>query len=118
MAVSEGTVIGDVVKFEEDQMYSRKTCSVGTSQTLVIGTICETSGGNKIIVGTAANADSICLEAVVTTGSVGEALFLVRHAQVVDTNLDYNGETAATVNAALEALGIVVQDGLTYSSQS
>lgn len=103
-AETEGTYWGDIIRWMADALWSIDTWVVGTGQTLVRGSICETSGSTKIILDTAGNADSICLKAVTAAAAGTTAPFLVRGAVVDKNKLNYNSKTESTVDAALKAL--------------
>ena len=105
---TQAKTIGDVIKYEGPYGYSRKKVTITSGQNLNIGDILETVTGKKVILATAGNADSIMLED--TGGALGadaEMWVLVRHAMFDDDQVNYNGKTKATVDAALEALGMV-----------
>lgn len=111
---TQSTYPSEIVKFMVDQNYCVEKHVVTDGQTLEIGDICETASSKKIIVATAGNADSICLEAASPSGADGEALFLMRGpAIVIKGELDYNSVTEATADAALEALGILARAAAT-----
>lgn len=116
MSVSEGLYQDDIVLYEPPMDYARKLVTIAASQTISRGEILELSGSDYIAVATAGNAVAIALEAVTTTGATATIVALVRNCVVKYEGLTYNSLTEATVNAALEAKGIVVRTGPTYTT--
>ncbi len=110
---TEATNVGDVVKYDQE-IFSREEHDIASGQTLDIGSVCETVGGDKVVLSaTVANADSISLQKVTTT-SIVKGAFLVRHGVLKQERLNYEGGDGdkAGTNAALAALGMHVRSGL------
>jgi hypothetical protein len=117
MAVqTEGNYVGDVVKWETENRYCREEWTVGLEETLKVGTVCKTSGSTKVAIGAGegGDADSICLQAISTVGSiVAKATFLVRGpANINSDKLDVPSAAKTAALAELADLGIIDRPGV------
>jgi len=111
--LNEGRVIGDLIKFEEDQRYSREIVTINASNTIIIGTPLMPVGDGlaKVTIGNEALVTAVALEAVTTDAeSTAQIIAVVRHAIIIEDFLDVGTATLADVVAALTALGIVCRD--------
>lgn len=103
----EGNTIGDVLKFEEKDKYSRKAVLVDQSQTIVIGAVCKNGpGGRKVVLGTPADAVQI----MGITGAPSDGTFTLTFVNdsgaVVETDpIAHDGDTAAIQTGVDTALG-------------
>jgi len=114
---TEAVAAFEVLRWEPGLFHAREKVTIASGQgTIAVGQILEASGSNKIKVGTAANADSIALEAVDATSAAKECVAAVRNCVVNKDMLNYNSMTVATVDTALKALGIVPRSGPTYTT--
>jgi len=122
--LNEGLTIGDVLKaeLETPRNYCREVCVLAQDEAaeddLEIGQALETDTGQKIVLATGANADSILLEKVTAEDLAADdvsALCLVRGPAVVDGNnlTIANGEETDAL-AALKGLGILNSASPTY----
>jgi len=113
MALTEGLRAGsDIIKYEAPCRYSRKKVTISDGEVVAIGSILEKDGDEWIVCTTAANAAGIALEAASPDGDSADIVAIVRHAIVISDNLDYNSVDEDDINAALEDLGIVIEDAL------
>lgn len=102
----------DVVVWESNYNYTRKLRtfrhSVGSTTSFDPGLVTEVSGGKEIPLATAANAAGILIQtvtALATATDLLNVLFLKRGPALVNYDqLNFNGQTAATAWAALQAL--------------
>lgn len=124
MAQNESLVIGDVVKWEEGQMFSRETLTVKDGESLVLGEAFALDTGKVVaLTGDATGAVGVILEAAAPSGADGEAVCLVRNAVVDSANVTLAAGNATELEAALkdvdETTGygrIIVRTGPTYTT--
>ena len=108
---TEGLYPSDVISWEEDNFYSREKVTIAASQTVVLGSILQDAGGGAYeICDCEADALAIALAPVTTgSGETAEIPALVREAKVLADGLCYLCLCKTDVDAALKALGIVVE---------
>ncbi len=120
---TKALVPGDVILWEEDAQYSREEKVVKTAATLAVGDICGDDSGMTGLLADAGppvdgDAEAICLEAIVNAAAGAKVGFLVRHAKVNASNLNYGTATSeADADAALLALGIILIEEPTKQTQ-
>lgn len=108
--ITEGLVVSDVVKYEAGGRYSRENRTVAESQTLVVGSLVELSGGEVIKLSvTEANCIGVMLTAVTTgAGATAPCVVLERHAIVNKDSLNYeDADSESGADTQLIALGII-----------
>lgn len=111
---NEGLYPSDVIKWEEEDRYSREVLTIAPSETIVIGQVLEKFSGGYGAVKTAGNAKAIALSAVTTgSGETMDIVCLVREAKVITDNLSYGQLNKAEVMAALKTVGIISSDAPT-----
>ncbi|MBF0263013.1 MAG: head decoration protein [Magnetococcales bacterium] len=114
--------LGDLLKYEAPQFYSRDLLTVANGQNLALGAVVglKTSDGKARVLAPAANdgteiAAGVLLMAAQPSGADAQALAVVRHAIVAETTLVWPaGITANQKTAALgqlKAIGILVRKG-------
>ncbi len=119
---SESNRLGDWLKHEEDNLYSRDKTTLITGQNLATGTVVGiiTASGKATQLAPAAadgsqNAAGVLIFPVDATGADKPAVIVARHAICSDNGLVWPGgitgpqKTAAI--AQLKALGILVRQG-------
>jgi hypothetical protein len=119
---TESNYLGDWLKFEEDNLYSRDEVTVASGQNLATGTVIGviTASGKVTQLAPAANdgsenAAGVLLNAV--DASVGDqpGVIIARHAICSDKGLTWPGSITAPQKAAaisqLKSLGILVREG-------
>ena len=112
-AVNEGSHLSDVIAWEEDNYFSRAKVTILAGEEVELGTILEEGSGGYVACTTEANACAIALApAAPGSGETIDIPALVRHCKVLADGLDYETDSLDedTTNAALLALGIVVED--------
>ena len=121
--ISEGNNIGDLLKMEAPQFYSRDEVTVKDGQTLSLGSVVsiKTADGKVYVLAPAAvdgteDAVGVLLEASEPSGADGAALMLARFGIVSDAALVWPGGITdpqkADAVAQLKALGILVRQGV------
>jgi len=114
---TQGLQTAEVIIDEEPMHRSREKITIASGQgAIVVGQVLELSGTEYIKVNTAGNAARVAVEAVDATSAAKECVALRRDCAVRQVNLDYNSKVEATVNTALEALGIAVRTGPTQTT--
>lgn len=120
--LTQGRNLGDVLKYEAPNLYSREAATVAAGQNLVIGTVLghATADGKLSALDPAANDGTETAAAVLATDTDAtlidrdDAVAIVRHAIVARGALIWPaGITApqkAAAEAQLAALGILVRD--------
>jgi len=113
---TKSRVLSEILKYEAPNRYSRETKTLSTNQTISLGEVLEDDGSNVKAGAVAGNIKYIAAEAVTTTSATADIAVIARNAIVDKSLLTYNSLTEATVDAALEAVGILprvdVADGL------
>jgi hypothetical protein len=120
--LSEGNNLGDVLKYEAVQFYSRDVLTVPDGQTLVLGAVVgiQTADGKARVLDPAAAdgtqvAAGIIVQDSAPSGADEDVPFIVRHAIVSDHALVWPGGISApettTAIAQLKAAGIIVRKG-------
>jgi hypothetical protein len=118
----ESNYLGDWLKHEEDNLYSREKVTVVSGQNLVTGTVIGiiTASGKVTQLGPAAadgsqNAAGVVLLDVDASGDDEPGVIIARHAICADKGLVWpDGITApqkTAAIAALKSLGILVREG-------
>ena len=119
---TEANSLGDWLKFEEDNVYSRDAVTVASGQNLATGTVVGviTTSGKVTQLEPAAsdgseNAAGVLLNAVDATAADQPGVIIARHAICSDKGLLWPGSITAPQKAAaisqLKALGILVREG-------
>ncbi len=112
---TEGLVLSDVIKFEEESRFSREVLTLAASQTISMGEVLQASGDNVVALASAASASAVALEAVTTgVGVTSDILCAVRHCVLTRENLTYNSEDEDDTDAVLKALGMVVRQNAVH----
>ena len=122
--ITEGMNLGDLLKYEAPNLYSRDQVTVASGQNLALGAvvgIVSATGKVKALDPAATDgsqtAAGIVLQPVdATAGDRDDGILLARHAIVADSALVWpagitNAEKAAAV-AQLKAIGILVRKGV------
>ncbi len=122
--ITEGMNLGDLLKYEAPNLYSRDQATVLAGQNLALGAvvgIVAATGKVKALDPAATDgsqtAAGILLEPVdATAGDRDDGILLARHAIVADSALVWpagitNAEKAAAI-AELKAIGILVRKGV------
>jgi len=122
--ITEGMNLGDLLKYEAPNLYSRDQATVASGQNLALGAvvgIVSATGKVKALDPAATDgsqtAAGIVLQPVdATAGDRDDGILLARHAIVADSALVWpagitNAEKAAAV-AQLKAIGILVRKGV------
>lgn len=113
--ITEDIAVSDVVKYEADGRYSRENRVVAASQTLVVGSLVELSGGEVIKQSiTEANCIGVMLTKVTTgAGETAACVVLERHAVVNKSSLNYeDADSESDADTQLIALGILPRTGV------
>lgn len=117
--LTEGASLGDLIRFEEDNRFSREEITVGSGANLGIGAVLGqiTAGGNYVLSNPGASDGSQTPKAVLVTPALAasaavKAVALVREAKVNRNALVYHGSIDTvgernTAVAALRAVGII-----------
>ncbi len=114
---TQGKLKFEFIIDEEPSFRSRKKITIASGQgSIVVAQLLELSGSEYIKLATPGNAAAISGEAVDATSASKEVIAIVREAKVRKADLDYNSQVASTTDAALEALGIIVQAGPTFTT--
>jgi len=119
---NESNYLGDWLKFEEDNLYSRDEVTVAGGQNLATGTVVGiiTTSGKVTQLAPAANdgsenAAGVLLNAVDATAGDQPGVIVARHAICQDNGLVWPGSITGPQKAAaisqLKALGILVREG-------
>ena len=120
--LNESNYLGDWLKFEEDNLYSREEVTVITGQNLgtgaVIGKITASGKVTELAPGAAdgsENAAGVLLLPVDATAADQPGVIIARHSLCSDKGLVWPGgitgpQKTAAINQ-LEALGILVREG-------
>ena len=122
--ITEGMNLGDLLKYEAPNLYSRDQATVASGQNLTLGAvvgIVAATGKVKALDPAATDgsqlAAGVLLEPVdATAGDRDDGILLARHAIVADSALVWpagitNAEKAAAI-AELKAIGILVRKGV------
>jgi hypothetical protein len=116
--LTEGLYPSDIIKWEEEDRYSREEALISASQTIVLGALLEPDGGSYKVATCASNVCAIALAPVITAG--GEVTtkipILRRHAKVITDKLTLGGLTLSLVVAALKANSEIVAEDAVNSN--
>jgi len=119
---NESNYLGDWLKFEEDNLYSRDEVTVASGQNLATGTVVGiiTTSGKVTQLAPAANdgsqnAAGVLLNAVDASAGDQPGVIIARHAICSSKGLTWPGSITAPQKAAaisqLKSLGILVREG-------
>ncbi len=119
-AISEPTRIGDLIKYEAPQRYSREQETVLNGQTLELGAVVgKVTATDKLVELAPAASDGsevaygVLVEDAAPSGADGQAVVIRRHAMLADNKVVWPaGITGPQVTAALaqlEAKGIILR---------
>ena len=119
---TESNYLGDWLKFEEDNLYSRDEVTVAGGQNLATGTVVGiiTASGKATQLAPAANdgsenAAGVLVGNVDATAGDQPGVIIARHAICSDKGLTWPGSITGPQKAAalsqLKALGILVREG-------
>ena len=119
---AEPNYLGDWLKFEEDNNYSRDKVTVASGQNLAAGTVVGviTASGKVTQLAPGAsdgsqNAAGVLLNAVDASTGDKPGVIIARHAVCSDKGLVWpasiTGPQKATAISQLKALGVLVQEG-------
>ena len=122
-ALNESNTLGDLLKYEAPNLFSRESITVGASANLTLGTVLGrvTASGKYVILAPAASdgsqtAAAVLLGDAAAASADAKGLILARHGIVADHALVWpGGITNAQKTAAigqLEAKGILVRKGV------
>jgi hypothetical protein len=119
--IQEGLYLGDLLKYEAPQLYSRERVTVAAGQVLKMGTVvAELPNGQVKALAPGANDSTKIAVGVLITDSDAhlmdrDALMVCRHAIVVDIALIWpagvTAEQKAAAIAQLKALGVLIRTG-------
>ena len=118
---TEPNNLGDLLKFEQDVLYSRDEITVATGQTLTLGAVVGRNSSSEIVAIDPSATDGteiaigVMAEMVDATAATTPAVMIARHALVARPALVWpSGITAAQITTALAQLeqrGIVAREG-------
>ena len=119
---TEPNNLGDLLKFEQDALYSRDEITVATGQTLTLGAVVGRNTASREIAALDPSANDgteiaigVMAEMVDATAATTPAVMIARHALVARPALVWpSGITAAQIVTALSQLeqrGIVAREG-------
>jgi Bacteriophage lambda head decoration protein D len=122
-ALNESNSLGDLLKYEAPNLFSRESITVGAGANLTLGTVLGrvTASGKYVILAPAASdgsqtAAAVLLGDAAAASADAKGLILARHGIVADHALVWpGGITNAQKTAAigqLEAKGILVRKGV------
>ena len=119
--VTEPNNLGDLLKFEQDALYSRDEVTVATGQALALGAVVGRNSSSEIVAIDPSATDGteiaigVMAETVEATAATTPAVIIARHALVAQPALVWpSGITAAQIATALSQLeqrGIVAREG-------
>ena len=119
--VTEPNNLGDLLKFEQDALYSRDEVTVATGQDLALGAVVGRNSSSEIVAIDPSATDGteiaigVMAETVEATAATTPAVIIARHALVAQPALVWpSGITAAQIATALSQLeqrGIVAREG-------
>ena len=119
--VTEPNNLGDLLKFEQDALYSRDEVTVATGQALALGAVVGRNSSSEIVAIDPSATDGseiaigVMAETVDATAATTPAVMIARHALVARPALVWpSGITAAQISTALSQLeqrGIVAREG-------
>ncbi|ALN88537.1 bacteriophage lambda head decoration D family protein [Lysobacter capsici] len=116
--------LGDLLKFEADNLYSRDQVTIAPNQSLVLGQIVgRVSGSNHVAAFDPAATDGreiaigVAIVPITTTKDASpDGLIIARHAAVADHALVWSAAITPEQHAAaveqLRALGVLVRHGV------
>jgi hypothetical protein len=116
----ESVYLGDLLKFEEDSLYSRDTITVAAGQNMMLGTVLGMLGTKAVALSPAASDGSetvmgILIDDVDATEADTEAVMVCRNAIVSDLYviwpLGISTAQKSTAIAQLNQLGVVIRQG-------
>lgn len=117
---SEPIYLGDLLKFEEDNRYSRDLITVAAGQNLVLGTVLAMTNGQAVAFNPNATDGSetvvgVLLDDVDATLAATESIMVSRNALLSDRYVVWpagiTSQQQAAATAALNALGVVIRTG-------
>ena len=118
---TEPNNLGDLLKFEQDALYSRDEVTVATGQDLALGAVVGRNSSSEIVAIDPSATDGteiaigVMAETVEATAATTPAVIIARHALVAQPALVWpSGITAAQIATALSQLeqrGIVAREG-------
>lgn len=117
---NESTYLGDLLKFEEENLFSRDTITVAAGQNLLLGTVLGMLNGKAVALAPAATNGSekaigILIDDVDATAADTESVMVCRNALVSERYVIWpTGITASqksTAIAELNAIGVVIRTG-------
>jgi hypothetical protein len=114
--------LGDLLKFEEESLYSRDEVSVAAGQTLALGAVVgrNTTSGELAALDPSAtdgteSAIGVMAEEVDATTASTQAVMIARHAlvarQALEWPADITAEQIAAALTQLESRGVVAREG-------
>lgn len=103
---SEAKTRADIVKWAPSDLFSYRAKLAKDATVFAMGDVLEVSAGRVQKITAAANAKYIALENVTTV--TGQYITVLAFGTVDGSQLNYNGQTAATAKTALETNNIVV----------
>jgi hypothetical protein len=114
--------LGDLLKFEEESLYSRDEVSVAAGQTLALGAVVgrNTTSGELAALDPSAtdgteSAIGVMAEEVDATAASTQAVMIARHAlvarQALEWPADITAEQIAAALTQLESRGVVAREG-------
>ena len=121
-AILESQNLGDLLKFEAPQLYSRDTVTVAAGSNLRLGAVVALTptGTLKALAPAASDSTKVAVGVLIVdadaTLAERDALMVCRHAIVSDRALQWPSvitpEQKATAVAQLRALGVLVRTGV------
>lgn len=117
---NESIYLGDLLKFEEESLYSRDTITVAAGQNLMLGTVLGMLGNKAVALSPAATDGSetvvgILIDDVDATAADIECVMVSRNAMVSDRYVIWPGGITATQKstaiAELNLLGVALRQG-------
>ena len=110
---AENKTISDLVKFEEEQRFSREVVTIPAGTTVAIGTLLKPGSGGTFVPVLAADTavSSISLAAVTAATVPTKIPVLARMATLVDTGIAYPLGATAPQKAALKAAVLAMSAG-------
>jgi hypothetical protein len=121
--ISEANNLGDLLKYEADQFYSRDEVVVASGQNLSLGAVVGIKGSDGKVRALAPAATDgteaavgVLLFPVVATGGDTHGVIVARHAIVADSALVWPATITAPQKSAaisqLKGLGIIIRTGV------
>jgi hypothetical protein len=122
-SLSESNNLGDLLKYEAPNLYSRDVVTVADGQTLSLGSVVglQTADGKIRVLDPAATdgtetAAGVMIQDAAPSGTDGEGVAVVRHAILADHALAWPGGITevekTTAIGQLKAIGVLVRKGV------